>query len=600
MPFDYGFWGLLESGHLPGVKISGFKLNTASSDPAKAPNKDSGGRSYYAHRDQCHFHAAQSGPQATLASDKLGKEMDPDGAIWQLYQEESREHDKELIENRDKSLDVLLIYAGLFSSVLAGFLVDSKTLLQQDTETASMKLLLYIAQSQRAESNGSLSTPIELPSLSFTASNSARWINALWFLALFISLSTALITMLAKEWLQAYISSQPRSPHAHALLHQARLRGLYKWHALHIIDFLPSALHFSLLLFSIGIVIYLRELDYLVAALVATFIGFVFLFYVATTVFASCSMFCPFITQASRYIRQYLFKFPECATWADEQSKEAQGSEATTYHELRALFWLATFARDPAVGQCVYQALAGLRIPRVQKNTPPGAKEGKLSQLQNVDQGGEIDIYRSRSDLQHGQQEEDVSQRSPSRVESIQPSMVAKHTMVSQKHFDLLHKFFQATCAHLPTLLDTEERQISTRRCTSISKHANALPHLTALLNSCYVRPLPKRIPSWSFTNSGKLMGDDELGLPIFNDNQARESPTQIIKKALDSLDAVWGEHKSYITADSHSLLALAELRLTQALTTALVTENVNPEISADNTDRVTLFEPRARASRIS
>ncbi|KEP45181.1 putative transmembrane protein, partial [Rhizoctonia solani 123E] len=230
------------------------------------------------------------------------KELDTDGTIWQVYQEESREYDKELVENRDKSLDVLLIYAGLFSSVLAGFLLESKNLLQQDTATVSMHLLFYIAQSQNRTENSRLQPSLPTEIAQFTASDAARWINALWFLALVLSLTTALIAMLAKEWLHAYISSQPTEPHANALLHQARLHQMQKWHALEIVDLLPTALHLALLLFFVGLVIYLRELDSLVSHLVAAFSGAAFLFYMATTLFASLVRFCPFVTQVSKFL----------------------------------------------------------------------------------------------------------------------------------------------------------------------------------------------------------------------------------------------------------------------------------------------------------
>ncbi|KAG8681349.1 hypothetical protein FRC09_017550, partial [Ceratobasidium sp. 395] len=67
--------------------------------------------------------------------------------------------------------------------------------------------------------------------------------------------------MLAKEWLTAFTASRPRPAHIHALEHQARLQGLATWRALHIINLLPTMLHISLLLFSLGLAVYLWTLD---------------------------------------------------------------------------------------------------------------------------------------------------------------------------------------------------------------------------------------------------------------------------------------------------------------------------------------------------
>ncbi|KAF8601845.1 hypothetical protein BDV93DRAFT_393317, partial [Ceratobasidium sp. AG-I] len=190
-----------------------------------------------------------------------GEELAPDATIWQLYYDEAKEHDEELVKAQNDNLDMMLLFAALFSAILSAFLIESKNMVQQDPAGVSIALLLSIAQSQQRIEQGNpqlVSAPIVLPD--FVVSLSARWINGLWFFALALSLSAALIAMLAKEWLMAFTTSRPRSAHAFALLHQARLVGLNQWHALHIIDLLPSMLHLALLLFSLGLVLYLWTL----------------------------------------------------------------------------------------------------------------------------------------------------------------------------------------------------------------------------------------------------------------------------------------------------------------------------------------------------
>ncbi|KAF8601220.1 hypothetical protein BDV93DRAFT_446284, partial [Ceratobasidium sp. AG-I] len=221
-----------------------------------------------------------------MAADKTGEELAHDATIWKLYLEEAEEHDQELVKSRHGSLDMLLLFAALFSAILTAFIIESKDLLQQNPADASAALLLLVLQSQQRIELGipsPVDTPLdELPT--FIPSAAARWINGIWFTSLALSLSAALIAMLGKEWLTAYLASRPRPAHSHALLRQARLEGLEDWWALHIIALLPSLLHASLFLFSIGLVIYLWMLDTVVTGMIVGITGITSLFYIVTAI----------------------------------------------------------------------------------------------------------------------------------------------------------------------------------------------------------------------------------------------------------------------------------------------------------------------------
>ncbi|KAG9093324.1 hypothetical protein FRC06_011566, partial [Ceratobasidium sp. 370] len=242
-----------------------------------------------------------------MATDKPGEELAHDAALWKLYLEEADEHDQELVKGRHASLDMLLLFAALFSAILTAFIIESKDMLQQDPADATVALLLLIAQSQNRMELGlpppsDVATPAAVPT--FTPSTSARWVNGIWFTSLGLSLSAALVAMLAKEWLTAFLSSRPRPAHTHALLRQSRLEGLEKWWALHIIALLPSLLHASLLLFSIGLVIYLWTLDRIVAAVILSILGLTTLFYFVTALLGAVYEFCPFVTEISGYVHR--------------------------------------------------------------------------------------------------------------------------------------------------------------------------------------------------------------------------------------------------------------------------------------------------------
>ncbi|KAF8604812.1 hypothetical protein BDV93DRAFT_440151, partial [Ceratobasidium sp. AG-I] len=236
-----------------------------------------------------------------MAADKLGQELARDAGVWKLYLEEANDHDQELVKGRHSSLDMLLLFAALFSAILTAFLIESKELLQQDPADASLALLLLIAQSQYRVERGL--PPLEdepSPTVPmFAPPMAARWINGIWFTSLGLSLSAALVAMLGKEWLSGFLASRPRPAHAHALLRQSRLEGLEQWWALHIIALLPSLLHASLLLFAIGLVIYLWTLDTAIAAVLLAIIGSTTLFYLVTATLGAVYEFCPFVTEIS-------------------------------------------------------------------------------------------------------------------------------------------------------------------------------------------------------------------------------------------------------------------------------------------------------------
>ncbi|CAE6458096.1 unnamed protein product [Rhizoctonia solani] len=304
-----------------------------------------------------------------MVSDRLGEELAPDAAIWNIYLDEAQDQDRELVDGRQRSLDTLLLFAALFSAILTAFLIESKNLLQQDPADASAALLLIIAQSQQRMELGlptpeESTNPVAMPD--FTPSLSARWINGIWFMSLGLSLSAALIAMLGKEWLITFQSSRPRSTRRLAFIRQSRLKGLEDWGALHIIALLPTLLHVSLLLFSVGLVIYLWALDVAVAAVLSAVISATLSFYLVTGILGAVYEFCPFVTEISEYTRKAvaaIFRPP-----TKDSNNEALGA---SIKDLQAMAWLSKHSVDPIVVDYAYQAMAGLhRSPYIYLETP--------------------------------------------------------------------------------------------------------------------------------------------------------------------------------------------------------------------------------------
>ncbi|KAK0480458.1 hypothetical protein EDD18DRAFT_1322417 [Armillaria luteobubalina] len=186
------------------------------------------------------------------SEDARGEEMGLFARIWRIYLDECAIFDAEMIEDWRDGLDVLLIFAGLFSAVVSTFVVQTSQNLQLDFGEVSASLLFELVSIQRAMADGApadLVPPSSLtPYTPFHPKTLDSWVNGLWFASLSISLSTALVAALAKQWIHQYVSVSSGTP---------RDRNLLVWHLPTIIGLLPVLMHTALGLFLLGLVIFL-------------------------------------------------------------------------------------------------------------------------------------------------------------------------------------------------------------------------------------------------------------------------------------------------------------------------------------------------------
>lgn len=73
-----------------------FSTSSQATAPA-APNQPSTGFS-------------RPKPHERLAADKIGEELAPDAGIWQIYLDEAKEHDDELVDSKNENLDMMLLF----------------------------------------------------------------------------------------------------------------------------------------------------------------------------------------------------------------------------------------------------------------------------------------------------------------------------------------------------------------------------------------------------------------------------------------------------------------------------------------------------------
>ncbi|KZO99211.1 hypothetical protein CALVIDRAFT_477485, partial [Calocera viscosa TUFC12733] len=177
--------------------------------------------------------------------------------IWRTYVEEADKHDAALMKRWNEGIDVFLLFTGLFSAILSAFLVLAWPALQPDSSQATSDALAAISQQLLLLSSGlSMNASAAYQTPSFTPPRWALAVNCLWFTSLFVSLLTAVLAMLVKEWLSAYNDGVALVPLERAKQRQMRYDGLIKWNVPSIVSLLPLAIHLAVFLFLLGLVVF--------------------------------------------------------------------------------------------------------------------------------------------------------------------------------------------------------------------------------------------------------------------------------------------------------------------------------------------------------
>ncbi|RPD52653.1 hypothetical protein L226DRAFT_460509, partial [Lentinus tigrinus ALCF2SS1-7] len=198
--------------------------------------------------------------------------------IWPLYLQHALVEDKETVQAWNSDLDSILIFvrpqsyslgraAALFSAVLTTLVIESYQNLQPDPQVEMMRAVLL--QLQR---NANATTAVQSPVPPFKLTGSAIRVNVYWFSSLIISLSTALLAILAKQWVNYLLAGLSPVPSTQGRHRQYRMDGLHKWNLPAILSLLPLLLHLALLLFFAGLVDFVWDLNGIIGIVSAVFI----------------------------------------------------------------------------------------------------------------------------------------------------------------------------------------------------------------------------------------------------------------------------------------------------------------------------------------
>ncbi|CAE6474673.1 unnamed protein product [Rhizoctonia solani] len=187
-----------------------------------------------------------------MQEDEYGAELTRDARVWKVYVKEADRWDAELVDGWNKSLDVILVFAALFSAVSTTFLIESSGMLKQDPNDISAAALVVISQALVALAN---SSSLDLAALSGSEQNAtstyvpphnAVVINTLWYLSLATSLATSFLAMLAKDWCHSFNANRAGHPWDQAQRRQRKWMMIEDWKMQELIVLLPSLIHLSL------------------------------------------------------------------------------------------------------------------------------------------------------------------------------------------------------------------------------------------------------------------------------------------------------------------------------------------------------------------
>lgn len=237
--------------------------------------------------------------------------------IWQLYMRSMRHYDSDLIKDANNTVDVLLVFAGLFSAVLSALIQITYPKLQPDQGD----ILLAILQETR-QPGSTTHQKFEVPLY-------ATRVNFLLFTGLFISIFVALLGILVKQWARSYQRNleSVSSTQLRARVRHYRYVGAKYWGLSGFVALLSISMHIALFISAIGI------LHFLYATAPETGAGAATALAIGTTIFIVTSLIpvfrpeAPYRSPLSRVLTWIVDKIHQPAQIKKDEESKGGGLE---------------------------------------------------------------------------------------------------------------------------------------------------------------------------------------------------------------------------------------------------------------------------------
>ncbi|KAG9047229.1 hypothetical protein FS837_002751 [Tulasnella sp. UAMH 9824] len=173
--------------------------------------------------------------------------------FWKHYQQEAAVYDANFLEKHNRSLDVVLIFSGLFSAVTTAFIIYLHPSLSQDPEETTQNLLKILI-SQHGNASAITDLPLDISTWTGPSVSAVATLTLLYISLMGCSFTVA-GAMLGKYWLGQYGKDDVRgNTEEWRRSRQRKLDAIHAWHLPTVLGLLPTLLIFFLVLFGVAII----------------------------------------------------------------------------------------------------------------------------------------------------------------------------------------------------------------------------------------------------------------------------------------------------------------------------------------------------------
>ncbi|KAI4524515.1 hypothetical protein K525DRAFT_193780, partial [Schizophyllum commune Loenen D] len=190
-------------------------------------------------------------------------------------------HDNNRCQSWRDEIESFMVFAGLFSAVLTAFIMESYKWLMVEPDDISAD---YLRQILALLSHVDVAAVKTVNRTSPLPSDVTTRINAFWFSSLTLSLTSALVGIVSKQWLREFLRDTGHSHQTNLAVRQVKHEGLTKWYVGAVIAAIPLLLQTALFLFLAGVIDLLWHLQKGVAVLISIICSSTMLFFIVTTV----------------------------------------------------------------------------------------------------------------------------------------------------------------------------------------------------------------------------------------------------------------------------------------------------------------------------
>jgi hypothetical protein len=185
----------------------------------------------------------------------------------------------------------------LFAGFLSAFLIELLGRLEPDPMDIIQDVLIYQTQMMRNSSLGPY-----VPAAAFSPPDHIVVVNALFYASLGVMILAAFIAMLIKSWVREFDRGLRAMslPEQRAKTREFRYLGMERWKLSEMVGVLPFLIQISLLLFAIGLVLFLFHISKPSFGITTAIFGIGVLYYAITTSISVFVVSSPFHSPLSR------------------------------------------------------------------------------------------------------------------------------------------------------------------------------------------------------------------------------------------------------------------------------------------------------------